>query len=153
MPELRLNPGKRTYALLATAWAVAIHKLSGDGLSSGNTSQFIYPAFKWVRPQASEDTLHSMHVLIRKLGHLSEYGLLALLIWGAFAAHEQRYQPRWLVYTLLLVALCASSDEFRQSFTRMRVGSVYDILLDIAGGAIALLIIWAVKRRQFHSYL
>ena len=51
---------------------------------------------------------------------------------------------------LFLVALVATADEARQAFSTARSGSPYDVLIDVAGGAVAiaalLVISWRMRR-------
>jgi len=77
--------------------------------------------------------------------------VLALLTFRAslMAAGRNRLaSAAWMA--LFIVASLASADEARQAFSPVRSGSAYDVLLDIAGGAISiaglLLISWRMRR-------
>lgn len=80
--------------------------------------------------------------LVKKGGHMTGYGLLALCYWYAF-----KLDPRkgWLAWLLALIY--AASDEFHQSFTPGRHPSPLDVLLfDGGGAALALLIsAWVLR--------
>jgi VanZ family protein len=39
-------------------------------------------------------------------------------------------------------------DEFHQTFTQTRGGSIYDSLLDFSGGLTALLVLWGGRRMR-----
>src|SRR5690349_24807890 len=60
-------------------WTVLIFIGSSDLLSSSHTSSFIIPALRLLFPGASEATLAAIHFALRKLGHFTEYALLAWL--------------------------------------------------------------------------
>jgi len=49
--------------------------------------------------------------------------------------------------SLLLVAVYAVLDEYHQAFTQYRTGSVSDSVLDMAGGLLALTLLWLSRRK------
>lgn len=72
--------------------------------------------------------------VIKKTGHVIEYGLLALAFHFAF-----RFEPRYRWAAWLLAILYAATDEFHQSFVPGRHPSLVDVLLfDNIGAAAAL---------------
>jgi VanZ family protein len=100
--------------------------------------------------------------LIRKCAHLTEYAVLALLLWRAFRKPVRRdprvpaeTEPRqgkgswnWSEARLavLIVMLYAATDEFHQSFVPSRDAAVRDVLIDTVGGLIGILLLWALGR-------
>jgi len=54
-------------------------------------------------------------------------------------------RSRWFLISLILVVTYALIDEYHQSFVPTRTPSIWDSLIDIAGGLTALLI---VRRRK-----
>lgn len=78
--------------------------------------------------------------LMKKGGHMTGYGLLALSFWHAL---EWRRDRRWLAW--LLAVLYAATDEFHQSFVPGRNPSVWDVAaFDSLGALVAL---WAAGWR------
>jgi VanZ family protein len=67
-------------------------------------------------------------LVLRKLGHMAEFGLLWWL-WLRALGRPQAAAAITLAY--------AVSDEFHQSFVSGRVGSPVDVLIDATGVAIA----------------
>jgi len=49
---------------------------------------------------------------------------------------------------LFIVTSLATADEARQVFSAVRTGSPYDILIDVAGGLLAVLVLLAISRRM-----
>ena len=141
--------GKIGFWLLTIAWALAITNFSTDRFSIKRTSNYLEPLLRWFFPHASDLTIYVLHVIIRKASHLTEYAIFATLAFGIWAVDEPRWQKRWLGYALSVAALLSIMDEYHQTFTRMRVGTPSDSLIDTIGAAIALLIIWWVKRDRF----
>jgi VanZ family protein len=81
-------------------------------------------------------------VVLRKLGHVTEYALLTAAWWWAL---------RGLVGTPLVWAVGISlayscTDEFHQTFVHGRDGTPRDVLIDSVGMALAVLLI--VRRRK-----
>jgi VanZ family protein len=56
-------------------------------------------------------------LLVKKGGHATGYGLLALSFWFAL-----KWDRRWIWLAFVLTALYAGSDEFHQSFVLGRAG-------------------------------
>ena len=128
-------------------WAALIFIGSGNVLSAANTSIVVRVAH-WLFPQASDATLANIHFVVRKGGHLTEYGILGLLAARAFwTSSRELLRRRWFWLSLLLVLVYALGDEFHQSFVPSRTGSIYDSLIDSNGGLVALSIVWYKQRR------
>lgn len=109
-----------------------------------NTSSFMRPLLEFVFPNASAETLDVYHGYIRKLAHVTEYAILAFWASRAFLHSSKVFLRRfWYVFAFLVVVLTASIDETNQSFLASRTGSIYDVLLDVAGGT-AMILIYSV---------
>ena len=133
----------------AVIWAALIFIGSSDLLSSSHTSSFIIRPLHALFPGASEATLAAIHFTLRKLGHFSEYGILALLISRALRSSSRGLlRQRWFWISLACVVAYALFDEFRQSFVASRTASIYDSMIDTAGGLTALLILSRAQRRR-----
>ncbi len=84
--------------------------------------------------------------LIKKGGHALGYGLLALSYWhglspdrhGAREGNKMPFAPAARVSAWLLTVLYAVSDELHQSFVPGRHASVWDVMIDALGAALAL---------------
>ncbi len=100
------------------------------------------PLLLWVYPGISDAALAVVHALIRKSGHFLEYAILALLVARALRSSSRTFlRNHWFAVSLGFIALYALSDEFHQSFVPSRTGSIYDCLIDTAGGLAALMIV------------
>jgi VanZ family protein len=133
------------------AWVGFIFLASSASFSASNTSRFIQPLLVWLFPGISEASLLQAHFLVRKAAHFTEYALLALLAARAFLTSTgERLRRGWWLAAFALVAAVALLDEYHQSFLPSRTGTVYDSLLDMAGGAsaLALTALWRAARRR-----
>ena len=82
--------------------------------------------------------------IIRKLGHMGVFGILALLVWRALSETTAWRRP-W-AWAFALTVLYAASDEFHQVFVATRTALVSDVFIDTSGGAIGLLLLWVIGK-------
>src|SRR5947209_5414196 len=131
-------------------WMTLIFIGSTDVLSAEHTSRFLVPFLRWLDPQISWAAVNSIQIVIRKVGHLTEYAILATLIWRALRSAESWKRSTLILFTVSLLgcAVFAATDEFHQSFIPSRTSSVNDVIIDICGAAIALAICVALTSRN-----
>ena len=118
------------------AWLAFISFASSDSFNAANTSRIIGPLVLWLFPNTSPETLATIHFIIRKLAHFTEYAIL-----GVLAARAFRTSPRWFLISAVLIIVYALLDEYHQSFVPSRTASVFDSFIDMAGGISALIFI------------
>jgi VanZ family protein len=122
----------------AILWAVVISLFSTDEFSSSSTSRIIGPLVLWIIPNASPELQETVHHAVRKLGHWSEYFVLAWLVLHGFEGETRRaLRARWMVWTLALVLLYALGDEFHQVFVPSRSARLADSMINFLGGLCA----------------
>jgi VanZ family protein len=121
-------------------WLVFISFASTSGFSAANTSQIFRPVILWLFPTLSESRLETLHFLVRKMGHFTEYAVLGFFAWRAFVTSSNEFiQRHWFQLGSGLVVFYALLDEFHQRFEPTRTGSIYDSGIDVAGGLTVLL--------------
>jgi len=138
------------YWLPVLIWLAVIFLGSTDLMSAEHTSRFIVPVLLWLRPEMSPKTIWFILVFVRKCAHLSEYAVLALLLWRALRSSPAFHMKIPILFGAVLLgcALFAASDEFHQSFVKTRTPSVRDVLLDVTGALLALLIVSSFASRH-----
>lgn len=130
-------------------WAALIFIGSGSLLSGSHTGSFLLGPLRRLFPHASYQTLGLIHLLVRKAGHLTEYAILGWLAARAFRTSSLDFLRRhWFWCAWILVAAYSLSDEFHQSFVPSRGASIWDSVIDTAGGLLALLWIACRARRK-----
>jgi VanZ family protein len=140
---------KLFYWLPPFLWMTAIFIFSTDLFSSGNTGGIVAKIVLWLDPTISEENLETVHFLIRKAGHFTVYAALAGLLMRAFrAGAEWRWRRQWALYSFFIVGIYALLDEYHQSFTTSRTGSLYDSMIDLTGGACMLFVLWLLSLRK-----
>jgi VanZ family protein len=128
-------------------WAILIFIGSSDLLSAAHTGAFLARPLHWLLPHASEATIATIHFLLRKAGHFTEYAILAWLAARAFrTSSRELLRSRWFWISLLLVIIYSLSDEFHQSFVPTRTASIYDSMIDTFGG-LTMLVVIACRHR------
>lgn len=146
--------GKFGYWLPVFLWMCIISLMSTGSFSSAETSKFIEPAIRFLFPNMSDRKVDFIHGLIRKCGHLSEYFILGLLLYRAFGrglADLPAGRARAALYSVIVIAVYAASDEFHQTFVAGRTPSVVDVGIDTAGGMLAQAACLLFRRDRDHS--
>jgi VanZ family protein len=149
VPKLRLF---LKYWLPVLIWMALIFSASGDSRSYVHSSRLIAPLLHWLFPHMPETRVDAIVYFARKCAHLTEYAVLALLVWRAMRKPVKNDPRSWswreARLALLVVALYAASDEFHQLFVPSRDAAMQDVFLDSVGGAAGLLALWIFGRRR-----
>ena len=138
------------YWLPVVLWAAVIIMASGDSKSVQRSSRIIEPLMRWLFPQASDETIHTVVFIARKWAHLAEYAILALILWRALRGTRTPPAEGW---SRRLVSVAwggatafAITDELHQTFVPGRQGSFWDVLIDSIGAAGGLFALWLFGR-------
>jgi VanZ family protein len=123
---------------LVAAWGAIIWSLGSTPFSADETSRFLGPLLRWLLPSLTPEEHARALFQIRKLAHLAEYGLFALLSFRALLMSLRRPRVWALAICLGMSGILASADELHQSSTDARTGTVGDVLLDLVGASVAL---------------
>jgi VanZ family protein len=118
-------------------WMGFIAVLSGSLFGADRTGAWLLPVLGRLLPGASPTVLQGLHAVIRKIGHLVEYAILAAL-WRR-ALVEGRAPARAGARAFALSALYAVADEARQGLAPNRTPSALDVLIDTVGALVAVI--------------
>jgi len=144
---------KRTFLYWVRAWfpvALAIVMIaleSTEYLGADRTSGPLRWLWEHIFGPVTERFWELTHHLIRKTGHFTGYGLVALTWLRALWMSLPRlnfFQTALLA--LLGTALTASCDEFHQTFLPNRTGLASDVLLDCCGATTMLVVFYVAIR-------
>lgn len=150
---------KRYFACLpAILWMVLIFYMSSkngeDSASmSGKLAEVITNFLEKIRndnliEQAA--LMERVEFLIRKLAHMTEYGVLFLWISFAVKNISVKTKTNYRYFLSLAIAFFyACTDEIHQLFVSGRCGSTIDVLIDMAGAVIALLCLLAFQDKKW----
>jgi VanZ family protein len=132
-------------------WMGCIFWMSTDTFSSQNTSLIIEPVVRFLVPSISPHMVNTIHAAIRKLGHVTEFFVLGILLFRAFRIGSMELRLwRCAFSSFLVIVLYAASDEFHQSFVFSRTASLLDVGIDTFAGLLAqgVSVLWYHRRRQ-----
>lgn len=122
--------------LLALAWAANMFWLSTDTFSSEHTHPVLSRLLYRVHIHLAPPVLDATHTVIRKLAHVGEYAVLALLLYPSLSG--RKHAARWVLLACLAYAF---TDELHQAFVPGRGPSLIDCAIDVAGAALGALLI------------
>ena len=112
--------------LPALIWMGCLFVLSTTFFSAANTSRIIEPILRFFFPMAASTTIGTMHGMVRKAAHFTNYGILFwLLIRGPMTGRPYAALGFCVLYALL--------DEGHQIFVPGRTASLYDVAIDSSG--------------------
>ena len=138
-PDVKVTPeyGRKKIAFLLFAlvwtafiWHNSMCPATVSSAQSGRAEQLLSPILDFLcTPEAVRQ------FVIRKAAHITEFAILGLLWSGVFRGSKPGYP-------FLLSAVTAGVDEGIQLFVPGRSGEIRDVLIDTAGAAAALVLLW-----------
>jgi VanZ family protein len=122
---------------------------STDLMSVEHTSRIIGPFLHWLYPTISPLTILRVQFFMRKVAHVSEYAVLAVLLYRAFVHTTLKGRRAFSAgLVLLLCAAYAATDEFHQSFVPSRTATLRDVMIDVCGATLAVILYWSIATRR-----
>jgi VanZ family protein len=142
------------YWLPLVLWLVVIFIFSTDYFSAARTSTVIVSILHFLFPSRPLQQLEFWHAVIRKIGHVTEYFLLAVFTYRSMKLGQLDWTQA-KVRTMGFVLFAASFDELHQAFTLFRTPSPFDVGYDCLGAVWALLLItiYEIWRLRTHPVL
>src|SRR2546427_807806 len=80
--------------VLPVFWAPAVLFLGSSHFGADQTRAIVRPLLHRLAPTATPAVVEAVHAVLRKLAHLSEYGILARLWFGSLLARVDRTPRR-----------------------------------------------------------
>ena len=139
------------YWLPLFGWLGIIFTASSDTQSAHHSSTLFEPLMRWLFPSMSQAHIEQLHYAFRKCCHMTEFAVLAVLMWRAIRQPQRNDRRNWrwdeAGLALSLVFLYAASDELHQVFIPSRTGQISDVVVDVLGGAIGLTLLWLAGKK------
>lgn len=127
-----------------------IFSLSTEVGSTRHTSRVLGAVLRWFNPDMSDAAIQRVQTVVRKGAHLSEYAILALLLWRAVRQLARGAPGLWsrrdAALAFAIALLFAVSDEWHQSRVAERQARASDVLVDGLGAALGLGAVWTFVR-------
>jgi VanZ family protein len=124
-------------------------ELSTGAYSGSVTSWLLAQLLLSLHIHLTPQTFATVHFLIRKLAHCTEYAIFGLLLYHSFEPrHPERWDTRGALGALLVAGLFSLADEYHQSFVPGRTASLADCGIDTAGALSGMVLLYAGRRLQ-----
>jgi VanZ family protein len=162
MSDLEMSMTKTRRITAPINWVFVFFGLSVIWMEStvtmggANTSRWLLDICHALWGQNDSSSFEAVHLLLRKLGHFSGYGILSVLFYRAWyvtvgmfwkgTRSGLRLEAAGLA--VFCTFLVASMDEWHQSFLAGRVSSFYDVLIDTCGALVFTAVVMLVMRRR-----
>lgn len=134
------------YWLPAILVATMISIFSTHYFSSQQTGRVFIPLLHWLFPVLNPHQLHLGHVLIRKLAHITEFGVFSATVFHGIRGPRNGWRWDWALLTLLIAVAYAGLDEWHQSFVPLREPRVRDVVIDSVGALLAQILVWLYSK-------
>jgi VanZ family protein len=135
--------------VVTAAWAGTVSVLSTGAYSGSVTAWLLAQLLLSLHIHLTPPTFATIHFLIRKLAHCTEYAVFGLLLYHSFEPrHPERWDARGACGALLVAGLFSLADEYHQSFVPGRTASLVDSGIDTAGALLGLILFYGGRRLQ-----
>jgi VanZ family protein len=132
---LSADTGVATRWAPVVAWAALIFVASTSWFAGPHTESMIVPVLAWLFPHADPRTLATLHAIVRKLAHFTEYLILGLLIVRALR-DDRGWRLEHALMAVALATIYAVSDELHQRFVPGRTAAAGDVGIDALGAVV-----------------
>jgi VanZ family protein len=137
--------------LPSALWLAVIAVESTNLGSAEHTGQILYPILHFVF-NLDPARFAVWHAVLRKTGHVVGYFTLSVLLFRSWRATFPRLSTRWCLQWATVAFLCACLvamlDEWHQSVSPSRTGTVRDVILDGTAVLVAQIALFAILRTR-----
>ena len=149
MAEQPHGANRLRYWIPAIVVGIMISGFSTHYFNDEHTSRILIPALHWLFPSATPRMLHLMHLGIRKLAHIVEFGAFSVTVFRGVRAGRSGWRWNWALITLVVAVAYASLDEWHQSFVPLRQATPRDVAIDTFGALLAQGMVWWYATRKW----
>jgi len=151
MSEESKRLARLNYWVPAILVALIISIFSTKSFASEHTGRIIIPFLHWLLPWASHRALQLMHFGVRKLAHVTEFGIFSITVFRGVRGGQTGWRLGWAFTTLVIAAAFAGLDEWHQSFVPLREASPRDVAIDTCGAILAQFLVWWYAKLKLSS--
>lgn len=139
------------YVLPLMLWMCLMFGLSTSMGSSDVSQHMLSGLLRKLIPAITPQMIEHMNAIARKMAHLTEYAILAVLLYRAMHQGYQRKMTQAFRYSVGFSLIFAALDEFHQSFAGNRTPSVWDVMIDGVGAAIGIGVLMYIHKCSHRS--
>lgn len=141
------------FAVLVIVWMVTIFCFSNEkSEDSTDTSGTViknvltkFNSFNDLKQDEQISIIENLQHPIRKLAHFTIYAIGGVLIFNFINTYEIENRKK-IMFTILVGALYAVTDEIHQLFISGRSGEIIDVMIDTSGVSIGCIIIYCLYK-------
>jgi VanZ family protein len=148
MSDRPIGTAELSYWFPAIFVAMLISVFSTQYFAAERTGGVILPVLHWLFPWATGRMLHLMHSGIRKMAHVTEFGIFSITVFRGVRARRSGWRFNWAFTTLAIAVLYAALDEWHQSFVLLRHATPRDVAIDAFGALLAQCLVWGYATRR-----
>ena len=126
--------------------AALISTFSTHYFSGEETARVIIPIIHHLFPFATPRELRWMYIGIRKLAHVTEFGVFSIAVFHGIRGPRPGWNWKWALVTLMIVVSYAGLDEWLQPFVALWKPRGRDVLIDLAGAILAQVFVWGYAK-------
>lgn len=166
MSFVKNNKRKIIVFIIAVFWMAVIFWFSNQNGSSSSgisdkivngTIDIFVPKFDSLPSDERKEIYQTLSLIVRKSAHMSEYAILAVLVYLFFL--EKSWWFRYFL-PVAFVMIYAATDEIHQTFISGRSGNIIDVGIDTFGAVLIMtlisivhLIIKRIKKEKVNKVL
>jgi VanZ family protein len=136
-----------TVWVVTLAWAGLIFTLSTGTYGSSFSAWLLREFLRLLHLEVSPPTFGVLHFCLRKLAHLTEYGIFSSLLYGSLErGRSLEWRARTALWCVLIASAYSLTDEFHQSFVPGRTASWTDCAIDTVGAFLGMLLVYGDSR-------
>ncbi len=140
--------------ILLCAWAITIFYLSAQNAeksfdTSGGIVEkivtVIYPEYEMLSGNTQTEITDMTTLIVRKTAHFLEYFILGLLaFWTTICFLKNKLN---VLLSIVFCVLYSVSDEVHQHFVPGRACRFWDIIIDLSGSALAVIVLAVIFKK------
>ncbi|CAN5336162.1 hypothetical protein BH09VER1_BH09VER1_52590 [soil metagenome] len=138
--------------LFTAIWMGLMLYASTDVASGAHTSSGLRQILADLGIHLTDQMVANLNLFIRKGAHVTEFAILAILLWRDGEPLLRRrgpgYEARLAGLVMVISIAFAALSETVQRFFPSREPSIHDVLINTSGAALGLLIIWSLRLRK-----
>lgn len=131
-------------SLIVFFMAIIFYMSNKPAVESNEVSYWVISVLEFCKIDINGFFGSLANFVVRKVAHFSEYFILSVLLYSFFI--EKYRKVKSSQYAILISFIYACSDEIHQYFIPGRAAMFRDVVIDTAGAATAIGVIWAIKK-------
>ena len=126
---------RKILIVLLVIWMIVVFFLSNQ---NGEESSGLSHKVSLIITFGNEERASSIEPTIRKVAHMTEYAIGAMLFYGILMTYQKFSLQSKIGMTFVFIVVCSGLDELHQSYIDARSGNFIDVGIDTFGGLLGL---------------